>query len=249
MPPSSPIAASSTTLGRGSLAVLPGLFVVLWSSGFIGAKLGLPHAGPLTFLSLRFALVTAVMLAASLVARAAWPRRREAGHIAVVGALLQGLYLSGVFVSLAHGVSAGVVALIVSLQPLLTAALAGTMLGERVSGRQWFGFALGSTTLFASALLTGGVGPWLPFQMLAASWVGLGAGLLPRRVGFIVVGPPCSGRSTAHDHGPVAARPLSGRLAGGGLVRAGAASPFRRGCRTEAARRRGDDGPENPAAA
>jgi drug/metabolite transporter (DMT)-like permease len=123
---------------------MPGVFVVLWSTGFVGAKLGLPHAGPFTFLSLRFALVTAVMLLFSVATRAAWPRHwREAGHIAVVGVLLQGTYLGGVFIALAHGVSAGVVALIVGLQPLLTAALAGAVLGERVSARQWLGLALG----------------------------------------------------------------------------------------------------------
>jgi drug/metabolite transporter (DMT)-like permease len=116
---------------------------VLWSTGFIGAKLGLPYAGPLSFLSLRFALVTAVMLAVALATRAAWPRGREAGHAAVVGLLIQFTYLGGVFFGISRGVTAGVAALIVGIQPILTAALAGPLLGDRVRPRQWAGLALG----------------------------------------------------------------------------------------------------------
>lgn len=142
---SSPSAlAAAPSLRASGLRLAPALFVVLWSTGFIGAKLGLPFAGPMSFLFTRFALVTVLMLAVSLATGAAWPAGwREAGHIAVVGALLQGIYLGGVFISIAAGVSAGLAALIVGLQPLLTAALAGAMLGEHVSPRQWLGCALG----------------------------------------------------------------------------------------------------------
>ncbi|HZS82822.1 MAG TPA: DMT family transporter [Stellaceae bacterium] len=123
---------------------MPGGFVVLWSTGFIGAKFGLPYAGPLTFLALRFGLVAALMTAVSLVAGAAWPSGwRAALHSAVVGLLIQGTYLGGVFFALAHGLSAGLSALVVGLQPALTAAVVGFVLGERVTGRQWLGFALG----------------------------------------------------------------------------------------------------------
>jgi drug/metabolite transporter (DMT)-like permease len=130
---------------RLSLAsLLPALFVLLWSSGFIGAKLGLPYAEPMTFLGLRFAIVTAIMGTASLVLGARWPASaREAMHIAVVGVLLQGFYLGGVYIGLAKGVGAGVSALIVGLQPILTAALVRRFLGERVTARQWLGFVLG----------------------------------------------------------------------------------------------------------
>ncbi|MGE5202014.1 MAG: DMT family transporter [Acidobacteriota bacterium] len=122
----------------------PGLFVVLWSTGFIGAKFGLPYAEPMTFLSLRFSVVTAAMLAVSLAAGARWPRSlSEAFHIAVVGMLLQGTYLGGVFLALSKGVSAGLSALIVALQPLLTAVLVRRLLGERVRPLQWLGFVLG----------------------------------------------------------------------------------------------------------
>ena len=126
------------------LPLMPGLFVVLWSTGFIGAKYGLPYAGPLTFLTLRFAIVAAVMLPVSLVAGAKWPRNwRAAGHVAVVGILLQGIYLGGVYVAIAHGMSVGLSVLIVGLQPVLTAALVGLVLGEAVSRRQWLGLACG----------------------------------------------------------------------------------------------------------
>src|SRR5579872_788097 len=123
---------------------VPALFVALWSTGFIGAKLGLPHAGPATFLSLRFLVVMIGMGVMSLVLRARWPGRwREAGHIAVVGFLLQCLYLGGVFIGISKGVSAGLSALIVALQPVLTAMLARRALGERVTSVQWLGFGLG----------------------------------------------------------------------------------------------------------
>jgi drug/metabolite transporter (DMT)-like permease len=124
----------------------PALFVLLWSSGFIGAKLGLPYAEPLTFLSLRFTCVLALMIPLVLVARAPWPASpRDALHIAVAGVLIQAGYLGGVFSAIHQGMSAGVVALIVGIQPLLTATVAGRMLGERVSAQQWIGFTLGLT--------------------------------------------------------------------------------------------------------
>src|SRR5690349_11202066 len=125
------------------MSAMPGVFVVLWSTGFIGAKLGLPYTGPLTFLALRFAVVTAIMVPVALASGAAWPGLRGAGHAAVVGLLIQFIYLGGVFVGISHGVSAGVAALIVGIQPLLTAALAGALLGDRVTRLQWAGLALG----------------------------------------------------------------------------------------------------------
>ncbi|TVT74004.1 MAG: DMT family transporter [Denitromonas halophila] len=135
-------------------ALLPVFFVLLWSTGFIGAKLGLPHAEPLTFLSVRYALVVAVMLLVALASRAPWPEDwRSAGHIAVNGLLLHGLYLGGVFVSIDHGLPAGIASLVVGMQPLLTAVGAGWLLGERVSPRQWLGLALGFAGV---ALVVGG---------------------------------------------------------------------------------------------
>ena len=122
----------------------PLLFVLLWSTGFIGAKYGLPYAEPLTFLVARYVLVIGVMGLLALAMRAPWPASpREAIHIGVTGLLVQALYLGGVFMSIHRGLPAGISALVVGMQPLLTAALAGALLGERVSARQWAGLALG----------------------------------------------------------------------------------------------------------
>ncbi len=124
-------------------ALAPLVFVVLWSSAFIAGKAGLPYAEPLTFLSVRFAIVTVAMLIAALLARATWPKGAMIAHLAVVGLLMHGLQLGGVFSALKIGLPAGLAALIAGLQPILIAAVAGPFLGERVSLRQWTGFVLG----------------------------------------------------------------------------------------------------------
>ncbi len=124
-------------------AVAPAVFVVLWSTGFIAAKAGLPFAEPLTFLCLRFVIVAAMMFVASLIVRARWPRGREIVHIGVVGLLMHGGYLGGVFTAQSRGLPAGIIALIVGLQPILTATVVGPLLGERVRPLQWLGLVLG----------------------------------------------------------------------------------------------------------
>lgn len=163
----------------------PLLFVLLWSTGFIGAKFGLPYAEPLTFLSTRYVLVIALMTLLALAMRAPWPASpREAFHIGVTGLLVHALYLGGVFMSIHRGLPAGVSALVVGMQPLLTAAAAGLLLGERVSRWQWLGLAMGfagvglvvgsKTTIDAAALAELG-------HMLApalAALVGITAGTL-----------------------------------------------------------------------
>ncbi len=126
------------------LGAVPLLFVFLWSTGFVGAKLGLPYAEPMTFLLLRFALVVALMLPLALLFKAPWPDTwRQAGHIAVAGVLLHGAYLGGCFAAIHAGMSAGTTALVCGLQPILTAFAAAPILGERVSRRQWAGLVLG----------------------------------------------------------------------------------------------------------
>ncbi len=168
------------TLGRtpAPLAV-PAVFVLLWSTGFIGARLGLPHAEPLTFLSLRYVAVLALMLPVALIVRATWPSTtRDAAHIAIAGALIQGGYLGSVFSALHAGMSAGVVALIVGMQPLLTAAAAGHLLGERVALRQWAGLVLGLvgvTLVVGQKVATDGLNPAsLILSLLALASITLG---------------------------------------------------------------------------
>ena len=122
----------------------PFLFVFLWSTGFLGAKLGLPHAAPLAFLLVRYLLVIALMAGIALAWRAPWPQDgRQWFHIGVSGLLVHALYLGGVFLAIGAGLPAGITALVVGLQPLLTATLAGRLLGENVLPRQWLGLGLG----------------------------------------------------------------------------------------------------------
>ena len=122
----------------------PLIFVLLWSTGFIGAKFGLPHAEPLTFLLIRYLLVLGLMTLVALAMRAPWPRdARQWFHIGVSGLMIHAIYLGGVFVSISKGLPAGVSSLVVGIQPLLTAVGAGWLLGEAVLVRQWLGLILG----------------------------------------------------------------------------------------------------------
>jgi drug/metabolite transporter (DMT)-like permease len=121
----------------------PGLFVLLWSTGFIGAKLGLPYVEPFTFLELRFLCVLALLLPLCWLTKAPWPSRRRVMQMAVSGGLIQAGYLGGVFASLHHGMPAGVSALVTGMQPVFTAFLGGWLLRETVTPRQWLGLVLG----------------------------------------------------------------------------------------------------------
>jgi len=146
---------------------LPALFVLLWSTGFIGAKLGLPYADPIVFLEFRFLFVLAILLPLCWLSKAPWPNRRRVTQMAVSGALLQAGYLGGVFASLHHGMPAGVSALVTGMQPVLTAVLGGWLLRESVTARQWLGFVLG----FVGVLLV--VGDRIVVEHLGSPAIGL----------------------------------------------------------------------------
>jgi len=125
-------------------ALAPSLFVLLWSTGFIAAKYGLPYAPPLTFLLYRFVLVAALMAVVCVVTGARWPSQRvEYVNVAIAAWLVHGLYLGGVFVAQSKGLPAGTAAMLVGLQPILTVFLARGWLGEPVIPRQWAGLLLG----------------------------------------------------------------------------------------------------------
>jgi drug/metabolite transporter (DMT)-like permease len=125
-------------------ALAPALFVFLWSTGFIGARYGLPHAEPHTFLAIRFVIVIAMLAVVARWRGAPWPREpRVYLHLAVSGVLMHSTYLGGVFSAIHGGLNAGLAALIVGTQPLITAAVVGPLFGERLHGRQWLGFVLG----------------------------------------------------------------------------------------------------------
>ena len=124
--------------------IFPFLFVLLWSTGFIGARLGLPHIEPLTFLLTRYLIVIALITVMAVLTRAPWPTDGRIWlHVGVSGLLVHGIYLGGVFTAIARGLPAGVASLVVGLQPLLTAIAAGWLLGARVSARQWIGLLMG----------------------------------------------------------------------------------------------------------
>jgi drug/metabolite transporter (DMT)-like permease len=130
---------------RGAaITAAPVVFVLLWSTGFVGAKYGLPYAEPFTFLALRLALAGALLAGLTAVLRSAWPAgRAQTGRAAVTGLLLHAGYLGGVFFAIDTGLPASVAAVVVSLQPVLTAALATRLLGERLLPVQWLGLVLG----------------------------------------------------------------------------------------------------------
>jgi drug/metabolite transporter (DMT)-like permease len=172
--------SSDTPLARLVAAAAPGLFILLWSSGFIGAKFGLPYAEPLTFLSLRMGVAVAVLLPLIVALRPAWPARAVIGHNVVAGLLVHGCYLGGVFTAIADGLPTGLVALIVSMQPLLTATVANRLLGERVAARQWAGVAGGLIRLFLvveSKLAVGGTA-WMAWPAITVGLLGMTAGTL-----------------------------------------------------------------------
>ncbi|WUR12154.1 DMT family transporter [[Empedobacter] haloabium] len=133
--------AAQTTPRHAFLSPVPLFFVFLWSTGFIVAKFGLPYAPPLTFLLLRFAGVLVILGPLIALMRAPWPRGKV-GHIAVAGILLQAGYLAGVWCAIKAGMPAGLSALIVGMQPILT-AIAAPLVGERVRPRQWLGLLCG----------------------------------------------------------------------------------------------------------
>ena len=175
--------SSSARIGGKDLltALLPTLFVVLWSTGFIGMKLGVSGAGTMTFLALRFAISVTVLYTACVLMRVRWRVTPAAvGHAMVVGALLHGVYIGSVGEALAHGVSAGAVALVAGLQPLVTAAFVGRLLGEAVSPLQWLGLALGfaGVGLVVFAKLAVGEATLAGFGFTALCLAGITAGTL-----------------------------------------------------------------------
>jgi drug/metabolite transporter (DMT)-like permease len=124
---------------------MPGVFVLIWSTGFVVARFGMPFAPPMRFLAWRFALSVGAFGIWVLLSRAAWPQgRRQWMHLGVVGVLMHAGYLGGVWSAVKLGIGAGTSALIVGLQPVLTALWVSALgQGQRVAPRQWLGLGLG----------------------------------------------------------------------------------------------------------
>ncbi len=137
-------AAAESAQRDALLRAMPAVFVLIWSTGFVVARFGMPHAPPLTFLSWRYAFSVAAFAVWIRLSGAAWPRGRAAwAHLAVTGVLMHAGYLGGVWAAVKGGLGAGTAALVVGLQPVLTAMWLSAGTQHRVSPRQWLGLALG----------------------------------------------------------------------------------------------------------
>ncbi len=131
---------------RALLRWMPAVFVLIWATGFIVARYGMPYAPPFTFLLLRYLCSIACFAAWIAVARVRWPQSREQWlHLAVTGMLMHGGYLGGVWAAVKAGMGSGLSALIVGIQPVLTAIWLSAFgsAAHRVSARQWLGLGLG----------------------------------------------------------------------------------------------------------
>ncbi|MGL4495575.1 MAG: DMT family transporter [Beijerinckiaceae bacterium] len=164
-----PLPSQSKASASAWLTAAPGVFVLIWSTGWIAAGYAAQGADPLTFLSIRHGLAAVTLALVAVWLREVWPSsRRVILHAIVAGMLLSGLYLAGVWWAVRHGLPAGLSGVIAALQPLFTALLAPVLIGERVSARQWAGIATG----FAGLAIT--FWPRLaaldPGQIEAAIW-------------------------------------------------------------------------------
>ncbi len=152
--------------------ITPFLFVLLWSTGFIGARLGAPYAEPFTFLTLRFLILLPIM--AILVigrGKSISLSRHQIAHAITTGFLIHGIYLAGVFWSISNGMPAGVAALITGLQPFITSTLAYFLLKETVARRQWYGLAAGFVGIMLVILPKLGAGAFqIPLWTIPAAF-------------------------------------------------------------------------------
>jgi drug/metabolite transporter (DMT)-like permease len=162
--------------------LIPALFVFLWATGFIGARYAMPWAEPFSFLAVRFVLAFAILAAAAALLgsrRLGW---QDVLHAGAAGALMHGVYLGGVFWAIHRGLPAGLSALIVGLQPLITAVLAGSLLGEKILPRHWAGLLVGlAGVVIVLAPKLGAIDGGVTWATLAASFVavaGMSAGTI-----------------------------------------------------------------------
>lgn len=133
----------SSSNKRLLIAAIPVVFVFLWSTGFVSARLVMPYAEPFAFLSIRYALTILVLVVYCQIARVPWPRGRVFWVALIIGALIHAAYLSSVFWTVKRGFPSGFAGLIVGLQPIITAMLAVGIVGERPGLRQWIGLLVG----------------------------------------------------------------------------------------------------------
>lgn len=187
---------SATARSDGWLRAMPAVFVLIWSTGFIVARYAMPHAPPLKFLAVRYALSSACFLVWVMAARVAWPRSREQVlHLAVTGVLMQAAYLGGVWAAVKAGMGSGLVALLVGIQPVLTAVWM-SFHGGRIAPRQWLGLVLGFAGLalvVARKLGQGGEVSALTLSLALLALLSITAGTLYQKR-FVA---PCDVRSAS----------------------------------------------------
>ena len=136
--------SSPATADSGWIRAMPAVFVLIWSTGFIVARYGMPHAPPMSFLAVRYALSILCFLPWIVIAGVKWPADwRQALHLAVTGVLMHAGYLGGVWAAVKAGMGSGLSSLIVGIQPVLTAIWLSSVAGQHVSRRQWLGLLLG----------------------------------------------------------------------------------------------------------
>lgn len=188
--------AAATARSAGWLRAMPAVFVLIWSTGFIVARYGMPYAPPLKFLAVRYALSLACFGVWVALARVAWPKQRaQWGHLAVTGILMQAGYLGGVWAAVREGMGAGLVALLVGIQPVLTAVWL-SFHGGRISQRQWVGLGLGFAGLVLVVLRKlgqGGEVSVLTMALTLMALVSITAGTLYQKR-FVA---PCDVRSAS----------------------------------------------------
>ena len=192
--------STETDRQRALVQAMPWVFVLIWSTGFVAARFGMPHSPPMSFLALRYALSFVCFVVWIVLARVEWPQGAAQWlHLAVVGVLVHAAYLGGVWSSVKAGIGAGTVALLVGLQPVLTALwTALTAAGSnqsRVSSRQWFGLALGliGLTLVVWRKLGGGEVTVWNLSLAVFALVGITVGTLYQKR-FVA---PCDVRSAS----------------------------------------------------
>lgn len=166
---------------RALIRAMPAVFVLIWSTGFIVARYGMPHAPPMKFLVVRYALSILCFLPWIGLAGVSWPRTRVQWlHLAVTGVLMHAIYLGGVWAAVKAGMGSGLSALIVGLQPVLTAIwLSAT--GGRVAARQWTGLVLGFVGLVmvvSRKFGQGGEANWLNMSLAVAALLSITLGTL-----------------------------------------------------------------------
>jgi drug/metabolite transporter (DMT)-like permease len=167
---------------RVLINAVPLIFVFLWSTGFIAAKYALPFIEPFYLLFIRMSLTIGVFLCLCLIFRVQWLPARQAGHQMVTGFLVHGAYLGGVFAAIKWGMPAGITAIVVGVQPVLTASLGWYFLGEKLRPRQWLGLGLGLagviTVLLSTGHQAGIVLTWPALLAAIAALVGISLGTL-----------------------------------------------------------------------